>query len=58
MANWLHVYECYRAWIACPASGACYRRKPTLTQLARACGLKQWQCYAAIVAARWRVRRV
>jgi len=52
MTNWLHVYETYHAY------RACYGRKPTLAQLARACGLKQWQCYCRVAELRRRLRRV
>jgi len=47
----LQLYEVTFAW------RACYGRSPTLAELARACGLKQWQAYAALVGLRRRVAR-
>ncbi len=47
----LQLYETTFAW------RACYGRSPTLAELARACGLKEWQCYAALVGLRRRVGR-
>ena len=45
-----HLYEATFAW------RARYGRPPTLAELARACGLKEWQCYAALVGLRRRVK--
>lgn len=44
----LQLYETTFAW------RACYGHLPTLCELARACGLKQWQTYAALVGLRAR----
>lgn len=53
MSNeFLHIYECYHAY------RACYGRKPRLHELARACGLKEWQCYAQLAGLRkWGLAR-
>ena len=48
MTALLHVYETARAY------RAYYGHKPTLKQLARACGLKRWQTYNVLVGLRRR----
>jgi len=46
--NLLALYETYHAWLACYAS------RPTLTQLARACGEARGRVYARL----WRLKEM